>query len=132
MQVRGLPRGYFLGPIKSILVVEPRNVARAEKLFQGMGMQIVTGSRYLGGFIGDGASEKSWLTVKVERWAESVGTLTGVSRKHPKSAYSRLKKSLQQECTFVQWVTPGIGYAFGLVERDLRETFFRGLFQGLG
>ena len=58
MQVRGPPRGYFPEPTKSILVVAPRNVARAEEFFRGMGLQIVTGSWYLGGFIGDGAAEK--------------------------------------------------------------------------
>ena len=31
------------------MVVAPGNVARAEKLFQGMGIQVVTGHRYLGG-----------------------------------------------------------------------------------
>ena len=92
----------------------------------------MTGSWYLGGFIRDGAAEKSWLTWKVEGWAESVGTLAGVSRKHPQSAYSGLQKSLHQELAFVQWVTPGIGDAFGLVEKALWETFLPDLFGGLG
>ena len=51
--VRGPPRGYFLDPTKSILVVSPRNVQRAEDHFRGMGVQVVTGIRYLGRFIGD-------------------------------------------------------------------------------
>ena len=59
MQARVPPRGYFLEPTKSILVVAPRNVPRSEYFFRGMGVKIVTGSRYLGGFVGDGASEKS-------------------------------------------------------------------------
>ena len=53
------------------------------------------GSQQLGGFIGDRAVEKSWLAGRDEGWAESVGTLAGVFRKHPQSAYSGLKKSLQ-------------------------------------
>ena len=79
MQGRGPPRGYFPDTTKSNLILTPRNVARAEKFFRGMGMQIVTGSRYLGGFIGDAAAEKSWLAGKVEGWAESVGALAGGS-----------------------------------------------------
>ena len=59
-------------------------------------------------------------------------TLSGVSRKHPQSAYAGLQKSLQQEWTFVQRVTPGIGDAFGLVEKVLRETFVQAMFEGLG
>ena len=43
----------------------------------------MTGIRYLGEFIGDGAAEKRWLAGKDEGWAESVGTLSGVARKQP-------------------------------------------------
>ena len=54
--------------------------------------------------------------------------LSGVARKHPQSAYSGLQKSLQHEWEFVQRVIPGIGYAFGLVEQVLQETFISSLF----
>ena len=48
------------------MVVAPQNVARAEEFFRGRGMKIVTGSRYLGDFIGDRAAEDSWLAEKVQ------------------------------------------------------------------
>ena len=66
MQARSLPRGYFLEPIKSISAMALRNVARTEDFFQWMGLHIVMGSRYLGGFIGYGEAEKIWLAGKVE------------------------------------------------------------------
>ena len=72
------------------------------------------------------------MSRKVEGWAESVETLAGVSRKHPQSAYAGLQKSLQQEWEFVQRVTPGIGNAFGPIEKALQETFLPALFDGLG
>ena len=62
-----------------------------------MGLLVVKESWYLGGFIGYGAAEKSWLAGKVEAWAESIGTLAGVSCKQPQSAYAGLQKSLKQE-----------------------------------
>ena len=40
-------------------------------------------------------AEKSWLAGKVEGWAESVGILAGIARKHPHSAYAGLHNSLQ-------------------------------------
>ena len=57
--------------------------------------------------------------------------LSGVSQKHPQSAYTRLQNSLQQEWDFVQRVTPGFGDAFGPVEVVLKEIFVPALFQGL-
>ena len=61
-----------------------------------------------------------------------MDTLTGVSRKHPQSAYSGLQNSLQHEWAYVQRVTPGIGNAFGPVENLIRETFLSDIFEGLG
>ena len=67
-----------------------------------MGLHIVTGSRYLGGFIRDGEAKKICLAGKFEGQAESVGTLAGVALKHLQSAYAALRKSLQQEWAFMQ------------------------------
>ena len=50
---------------KSILVVSPRNVLQAEAFFRGYGLQIMTGSRYLGGFVGSKAVQDCWLGEKV-------------------------------------------------------------------
>ena len=87
LQARGPPQGTFPEPTKSILVVVSRNVERAEKFFRGMGMNIVTGSWYLGCFIGDRAAEDIWLADKVQGWMELVKTLLGVACKHLQSAY---------------------------------------------
>ena len=92
IQARWPPREYFPDPTKSILVVAPRNVPREEELFRGMGENTVTGSRYLGVFVGDGAAEESWIDEKVEGLAESMRTLLEVSWKQPQSAYARLQK----------------------------------------
>ena len=69
---------------------------------------------------------------KVQGWTESVKTLWGVARNHPQSSNAGLNKSLQQEWSFVQRVTPNIGYAFGPMEQVLRDAFILDLFQGLG
>ena len=61
LQVQGPARGYYLEPTKIILVVAPGNVARAEEFFWGLGIKVVTGHRYLGGYIGDKEAEKRWL-----------------------------------------------------------------------
>ena len=60
-----------------------------------------------------------------------VKVLSGVSYKYPQSAYAGLQKSLQQEWSFVQMGTPGVGEAFGPVEEALREIFVPALFEGL-
>ena len=51
VRVWGPARGYFPEPTKSILVVSEKNVPRANAYFRGMGIKVVTGSRYLGGYM---------------------------------------------------------------------------------
>ena len=51
LQLKGPARGYFPEPTKSILVVSEQNLPRAKDYFRRMGVQVVTGSQYLGGFI---------------------------------------------------------------------------------
>ena len=60
-----------------------------------------------------------------------MNILSGVTQKHPQSAYTGLQKFLQQEWDFVQRVTPGVGDSFGPVEEELKETFVPELFKGL-
>ena len=73
------------------------NLTWAEAFFRGYGLQIVTGSRYIEGFMGSKAAQNFWLGGKVEGWRDSVATLAGVARWHPKTAYRGLQKSLQKE-----------------------------------
>ena len=94
--IRGTPCGYFPEPTKSILVVSSWNASQAEALFGGYGLQIVMGSRHLGGFVGSKVAKDFWLGAKVEGWWYSVVTLAGVVRWHPQTAYGDLHKSLHQ------------------------------------
>ena len=65
-QLRGPARGYFLDPTKSILLVAKSNVPQAKEHFSGMGIQVVTGSRHLGGLVEERAAEDRWIQEKVE------------------------------------------------------------------
>ena len=81
--VQGPLYSYFLEPNKSVLVVSPWNVPQAEALFMGCGLQIVTGSRYLGGFVGTDTKQAHWLGENISVWRDSVATLAGVACRHP-------------------------------------------------
>ena len=66
LQARGPAWSYYTEPTKSILVVAPGNVARAEEHLRGLGIGGVTGHRYLGRFIGDAVTERELLKEKVQ------------------------------------------------------------------
>ena len=82
LQARGPPQGYSPELTKSILVVDLRNMEKAEDFFCGMGIKVVKGSCYLGVFFGNREAEDNWLMEKVQGWKKLVKTLSGIARNH--------------------------------------------------
>ena len=119
LRVRRPLGGYSLEPTKSVLVVSPQKVPQVEAFFRGYGLQIVKGSRYLGGLVETDSEQAQWLGEKIAGWRDLVATLEGVAHWHLQTAYVGLQKSLQQEWAFVQHITPGIGMEFQAVEDEL-------------
>ena len=91
LQARVPAQGYYPDLIKSVLVLAPGNVDWAEDQFRGLGIKVVTGHRYLGGYIGDKEAEGMWLAENIKEWTELVEILAKVSQKHPKSAYANCR-----------------------------------------
>ena len=56
--------------------------------------------------------------------------MTVVAYRHLEDAYTGLKKSLQQEGTFMQRTTQSVRGSFRTVEKALREEFLLDLFLG--
>ena len=130
LMVQGPLQSYFPEPTNSIVVVSPRNILREETFFRGYGLQVVAGIRYLGVFVGTEAMQARWLEEKLEGWRYLVAIMSGISGRHPQTAYVGRKKSLQQEWDFMQRVTPGIGPSFQPVEDKVHNAFLPALFKG--
>ncbi len=128
LQEKGPKRGYHPEPTKSILVVQEHNKAAAEIAFKDLGFTIVTGTRYLGGFIGSETDQSDWVKSKTSDWADAVRELSLVAHRYPQSAYTGLQKSLQQEWQFLQRITDGLGGEFHGVEEALSTSFLPALF----
>ena len=123
----GPGRGYFPEPTKSILVVKPQSVDRAKELFQHLGFKVVTGTRYLGGHIGDEAACTQWVDEKVTGWVEGVHALARIAKSSPQCAFAGLQKSLQCEWMHLQRSIGNIGDAFDPVEAAISQHFLPAL-----
>ena len=83
---QGTHKGSFPDPTKIVLVISAHNVARTHHLFCGIGLKLVTRSRYLGGYISDEGNQSEWLGEKARNWADGVMTMAGVAYKHLQAA----------------------------------------------
>ena len=104
---KGPAFGYYPEPSKSYLLVNDRHRIEAERLFAALGVQIVAGHRFLGGYLDDHAGCEHYVSDKVRLWVTNLLSLTKVAVKEPQATYAALTKSFQNEWTFLQRVVAG-------------------------
>ena len=120
--------GFYPELDKSKIVVPPEKMERANEYFSDLGLKVVEGARYLGGFIGSEEKKVEWLQPKVENWVHEVECLAGAAASYPQSAYCALTRAVQSEWQYVQRVVPGISPHFAKLNETLVESFLPALF----
>ena len=93
-------------------------------------MNFISGSRYLGAYLGPQEELEVWVKPQVEAWAHRVRVLGQIARRHPQSDYAVLGMSLQLEWQYLQRIVPEVCTLMGPIEEALREKFFPTLFRG--
>ena len=81
--MRGTEQGYFPEPAKSLFIADtPEQEAAAKKEFakEGLVLNFVSGSRYLGAYLGPQAELEAWVKPQVEEWAHGVKVLAKIAR----------------------------------------------------
>ena len=83
-----------------IIIVDGNHEAEARSAFEHLGVKVVKGYRFLGGFIGDHDSTKAIIIQKkIVELMNSVVKLSKVAESQPQAAFSALAKTLQFELT---------------------------------
>ena len=98
MRRGGADRGYFTELAKSLFISDSLGqdtAAKGEFAAEGLTLNFVSGSRYLGAYLGPQAELEAWIKPQVEAWAHGVRVLSKVSRRPPQLAYAGLGMSLQ-------------------------------------
>ena len=90
---------------------------------EGLTLNFVSGSSYLGAYLGPQAELEPWVKPQVETWAHGVKVLAKIDRWHPQSDYAGLGMFLQSEWQYLQRTVPGVGTLMGPIEEALRENF---------
>ena len=84
----------------------------------------VSGSRFLGGYIGEDHGRKEYVKMKVQSWVDSVYCLSDAAKQQPQAAYAALVKSIQCEWIFLQRVVVNSSELFSALKDAIREVFW--------
>ena len=125
---RGPAYGYFPEPDKCFVVVNECFHSEAESLFRGLGIRIVTGHRYLGGFIGDSSQRTLFVQKKVNSWVDHVRVFSDIAVTQPQLAYVAVTRSLQHEWMFLLRVLKDCESLFCDLEFELASSFLPVIF----
>ena len=113
---RGPERGYLPEPAKSLFILDTPGKEEAPKRefpIEGLTPNFVSGSRYLGAYLGLRYQFEAWVKPQVEAWAHRVRVLGKISQQHPQESYAGLGMSLQLEWQYLQRTIPGVGTLMG-------------------
>ena len=102
LREKGPAFGYFPVPAKSVLVVEDQFKEEVWILFGELEVMIVSGHRFLGGYIGDTSDCEAYAKEKVQSWVHGVEQLSKAAESQPQAAFAALSKSVQCEWRFLQ------------------------------
>ena len=71
--------------------------SEAVAIFGDLGIQVVIGDRFLGGFLGSCSERNEHVMSKVCKWVGHVCLLAGIAVTQYQLAYAALSRSLQHE-----------------------------------
>jgi len=110
---------YVPQPSKCFLVVTDSQLDEAKHIFNGVGAQVVTGHRYMGGFIDDCVLGQEFVLDCVNQWCNHVKTLFAIPISQPQAAFAATTKSLQFEWTLIMRVIRNCGPLFSDLEKSI-------------
>ena len=128
LMVEGPKYGYFPKPEKSYIIVHPDFILQANDIFRDLGIKVVTGQRFLGGYIGTASDVECWLENKIASWVAAVEKLSNVAVHEPQAAFVALSKSVQNEWLFIQRVISDSHLAFTSLSDAIKIRFLPALF----
>ena len=100
---------------------EEEAAAKREFAKEGLVLNFISCSRYLGAYLVPQAELEAWVKPQVDAWYHGVKVLAKIARRHPQSSYAGLGMSLQSEWKYLQRDVPGVGTMMGPIE-EVRRT----------
>ena len=132
---KGPDRGYFHEPAKSLFISDTpgqEDAAKMEFSAEGLILNFVIGSRYLGVYLGPRGQLEAWVKPQVEAWDHRVRVLGKIALQHPHLAYAGLGMLFQSEWQYLQRTVPRVGTLMGPIKEDLREKILPCTIRGGG
>ena len=123
--------GYNPNPRKTVVIVHPSYTEEAKQLFDDIGITVVEGHRFLGGFIGSKASTQEYIQERVGMWVRRIEKLSETAVSQPQAAFVALSKVLQFEWSYLQRVVNDDSAAYLPISECITDRFLPSILGGM-
>ena len=126
-------RGYLPEPAKSLFISDTpgqEEAAKREFALEGLTLNFVSGSWYVGAYLGPQEKLEAWVKPQVKAWTHRVRVIGKIDQRNTHLAYAGLGMSLQLEWQYLQRNVPGVGTLISPIEEAPREKFSPEIFRG--
>lgn len=120
--------GYYPQAKKTLLIVSKEDKNTADRIFKDTNVTIVTGSRYLGSYIGEG--KEDFVRKKVTKFISTIEKISQICKDSPQAAYTTLTKAVQFQWSFLLRVLENSNEYFEPLTHAIRTIFLPTLFGG--
>ena len=103
-------------------------MSEARDVFASTGINIVSGHRFLGGFVGDESSFESYVRGQVSSWTTLIDQLLLVATEDPQAAYCAFTRSIQNKWLYLQRVLPDCTDYFQPIEDLIADKLIPTIF----
>jgi hypothetical protein len=117
--------GYFPKPSKTKLVVKHTALELAQSFFLDSGIEVVSGARDLGSFIGSGTTD--FIEGKVDVWCSEILNLAKIAESEPHAAHAAFIHGVRHKWSFLQRTLPDMDQHLGKLESILRDKYIPSL-----
>ena len=69
-------------------------ISQAKTLFEALGVNVVSGHRYLGSFIGSKEQKSDYLRAKADEWSQSIQKIAEAAESYPHESLSAFTRCL--------------------------------------
>jgi hypothetical protein len=127
---KGPAYGYHANPTKTILVMKPKHIGEAKRIFEDSGIIITEGTRDLGSAVGSNRTQREYVQKKVSQWCAQMELLSKIATASPQAAHSAYTHSKPHRYSFLQRTMADVHDLLEPIEIIIRQKFIPALLGG--
>ena len=132
IEKRGPDYGYYQQADKTWVIVKPKHLEEAQRIFSGTNIKITTkGKKHLVAAIGSEIYRKEYINEKIDTWIREIKVLSEIAAFAPQEAYTCFTSGYKHKLNFCMRTIPNIGEDLKRIDEILTSKLIPAITGGI-